>query len=42
MNYEEIEIYKIKNGWMTNCYPENVFLRDTEQLVQLLKAIKDL
>ena len=37
-----MEFYKIENGWMTNCYPENVFLRDTEQLVQLLKAIKDL
>ena len=37
-----MEFYKIDNGWMTNCYPENVFLRDTEQLVQLLKAIKDL
>ena len=38
----EMEFYKIENGWMTNCYPENVFLRDNEQLVQLLKAIKDL
>ena len=37
-----MEFYKIENGWMTNCYPENVFLRDNEQLVQLLKAIKDL
>ena len=37
-----MEFYKIENGWMTNCYPENVFLRDNEQIVQLLKAIKDL
>ena len=39
---QTIDIYKIENGWMTNCYPENVFLRDTEQLFQFLKAIKDL
>ena len=39
---QSIEIYKIENGWMTNCYPENVFLRDSEQLFQFLKAIKDL
>ena len=39
---QTIDIYKIENGWMTNCYPENVFLRDTEQLFQLLKVIKDL
>ena len=37
-----IDIYKIKNGWMTNCYPENVFLKDSQQLVDLLKIIKDL
>jgi len=37
-----IEIYKIKNGWMTTCYPENVFLRDSQQLFDLLKTIKDL
>ena len=23
-----MEIYKIKNGWMTTCYPENVFLKN--------------
>jgi len=38
----DMEFYKIENGWMTNCYPENVFLRDNEQLVLFLKAIKDL
>ena len=37
-----IKIYKIKNGWMTTCYPENVFLRDSQYLVDLLKTIKDL
>jgi len=36
-----MEFYKIENGWMTNCYPENVFLGN-EQLFHLLKLIKDL
>ena len=22
----EMELYQIKNGWMTNCYPENFFM----------------
>jgi len=35
-------VYKIENGFMTNCYPENVFLRDTKQLVSFLKLIKEL
>jgi len=39
---QTIDIYKIKNGWMTTCYPENVFLRDSQQLFDLLKTIKDL
>jgi len=38
----DMEIDKIKNGWMTNCYPENLFLKNTEQLFNLLKIIKDL
>jgi len=38
----DMEIYKIKNGWMTNCYPENLFLQNSEQLFKLLKLIKDL
>ena len=38
----DMEIYKIENGWMTTCYPENLFLQNTEQLFKLLKAIKDL
>ena len=39
---ESLNIYKIKNGWMTNCYPENVFLKDNEQIFYLLKVIKEL
>ncbi len=38
----DMEIYKIENGWMTNCYPENLFLQNSEQLFKLLKLIKDL
>jgi len=38
----DMEIYKIENGWMTTCYPENLFLQNTEQLFKLLKLIKDL
>ena len=34
---QSIDIYKIKNGWMTTCYPENVFLRNSQQLFDLLK-----
>ena len=37
----EMEFYKIPNGWMTNCYPENLFLADTEQLVNILNFLKD-
>jgi len=39
---QSMDIYKIKNGHMTNCYPENVFLKDGEQIFKLLKLIKDL
>ena len=39
---QTLELYEIKNGWMTNCYPENVFLKDGEQIFNLLKTIKDL
>ena len=38
----DMEFYKIKNGWMTNCYPENIFLQNSEDLFNLLKIIKDL
>ena len=36
-----LDIYQIKNGWMTTCYPEKIFLKGT-QAFHLLKAIKDL
>ena len=49
---QTIDIYRIENGWvtagypsygwMTTCYPENVFLKDSQQLFELLKTIKDL
>ena len=39
---QSLEIYPIENGRMTNCYPENVFLTNTQTLFNLLKAIKDL
>ena len=38
----DMQFYKIKNGWMSNCYPENVFLENTQKLFNLLKAIKNL
>jgi len=37
-----MEFYKTKDGWMTNCYPENLFASNTEQLFNILKLIKDL
>ncbi len=38
----DMEFYQIENGWMTNCYPENVFVENTERLFNLLKFIKNL
>ena len=38
----EMEIYKTDAGWMTTCYPENLFLSDDQQVFSLLKLIKDL
>ena len=38
----DMEFYKIKNGWMTNCYPENIFLQNSKALFDLLKAIKSI
>jgi hypothetical protein len=40
-NCLDMRMYKISNGFMTNCYPENVFLKD-EQLFNFLKIIKEL
>ena len=37
----DMAFYKIENGWMANCYPENVFLKGVHAF-SLLKAIKDL
>jgi hypothetical protein len=37
-----LEVYKIRNGWMTTCYPDILFLLDTEQLFKFLKLIKEL
>jgi len=37
----DMEFYKVRDGWMTNCYPENLFLANTEQLFNILKFIKD-
>ena len=37
-----MKFYKIENGWMTTCYPENVFLADGDQIIHVLKVIKDL
>ena len=39
---QRMDIYRIKNGHMTTCYPENVFLKNNEQIFKLLKLIKDL
>jgi len=36
----DMEFYQIENGWMTNCYPENFFLKNTESLFNLLKLLK--
>mgnify|MGYP001259923587 FL=1 len=38
----DMEFYQIENGWMTNCYPENFFLKDHTGLFNLLKTIKNL
>ena len=37
----EMEFYKTDAGWMTNCYPENLFLYNSEQLFSVLKFLKD-
>jgi len=38
----DMEIYQIENGRMTTCYPENLFLQNTQPLFNLLKLVKDL
>ena len=37
----DMEFYKIGGAWMTTCYPEILFLTDTEQFFMILKFIKD-
>ena len=38
----DMELYRIDNGWMTTCYPENLFLQNTESIFRLLQLIKEL
>ncbi len=38
----DMQLYKIDNGWMTTCYPENLFITSVTDLFNLLKIIKDL
>jgi hypothetical protein len=37
-----MEFYTIHNGWMTNCYPEQVFTNSINGTYQILKTIKEL
>ena len=37
----DMEFYFIGEAWMTTCYPENLFLLNTEQLVKILLFLKD-
>ena len=37
----DMEFYFIGEAWMANCYPENLFLVNTEQLVNILQFLKD-
>ena len=37
----DMEFYFIGEAWMANCYPENLFLVNTEQLVDILQFLKD-
>ena len=41
----DMEFYKIRDGWMTTCYPENLFLEIMDhrqaQLFKILKFLKD-
>ena len=39
----DLTVYRIENGWMTTCYPENIFLKqNNEEFFNLLKFIKNL
>jgi len=37
-----MEFYRIDNGWMTNCYPEQVFTNSVNGTHKILKLIKEL
>jgi len=37
-----MEFYRIDNGWMTNCYPEQVFTNSIAGTYNILKIIKNL
>jgi len=37
-----MEFYRIDNGWMTNCYPEQVFTNSVNGTYKILKLIKEL
>ena len=37
-----MEFYKIGGAWMSNCYPENIFLTNDEQFLKVLKFLKDI
>jgi len=38
----EMEFYKLEAGWFTTCYPDLIFLTNTDLLTNILKTIKDL
>ena len=38
----DMEFYKIGGAWMTTCYPDLLFLTDTDVLFNVLKTIKEL
>ena len=37
-----MEFYRIDNGWMTNCYPEQIFTNSINGTHKILKLIKEL
>jgi len=37
---KDLEFYRLSVGWMTTCYPENLFLTNTEQLFNILMFLK--
>ena len=41
-NCLEMKFYKLDAGWLTTCYPDLLFLADTERGWKLLKTLKEL